>query len=104
MASTRARISSIFSSSLSSYACRIVSTSKVAPGFPIDATIRSRMRREMSVQPSFTRSSAAKPPVCSVAKLVSHSRCQPGSRVRNHAGSIGWLLRTSIDEGVRWNT
>ena len=30
--------------------------------------------------------------------------CQPGSSVANHSGSIGWLLRTSIDDGVRWNT
>ena len=30
--------------------------------------------------------------------------CQPGSSVANQSGSIGWLLRTSIDDGVRWNT
>ena len=54
---------------------------ELAPGSPIVCTTRSRMRCEMSVQPSFTRSSSAKPPVCSVAKLMSHFRCQPGSSV-----------------------
>jgi hypothetical protein len=36
-----------------------------------------------------------------MAKFVSHACCPPGSRVLSHAGSIGRLLRTSIDNGVR---
>ena len=68
------------------------------------ASTRSRMRCAMSVQPSLTRSSSAKPPVWSVAKLTSHSRCQPGPSVANQSASISWLLRSSIDDGVRWNT
>ena len=71
---------------------------------PTLATMRSRMRWAMSVQPSFTRSSSAKPPVCRVVKFMSHLACQPGSRSSNQSGSMGWLLRTSIDDGVRWNT
>jgi hypothetical protein len=70
---------------------------------PLASTL-SRMRWLMSVQPSFTRSSSANPPVCNVVKFISHFVCQPGSSVRNQSGSISWLLRTSIDDGVRWNT
>ena len=44
------------------------------------------------------------PPVCRIVKFVSHSRCQPGARVANHSGSIGWLFRTSMEDGVRWKT
>jgi hypothetical protein len=63
------------------------------------------MRLAMSVQPSCTRSSSAKPPVCRVAKLSSQRCCQPGASVANQSGSIGRrLLRTSIDDGVRWKT
>ncbi len=36
--------------------------------------------------------------------MSSHFFCQPGSSVANHSGSMGWLLRTSTDDGVRWNT
>ena len=28
----------------------------------------------------------------------------PAPSEANHSGSIGWLLRMSIDDGVRWNT
>ena len=28
----------------------------------------------------------------------------PARASANHSGSVGWLLRTSIDDGVRWNT
>ena len=104
IASTRARISVIFSSSLPSKAFRIAAMSSMLPLSPRSFTMRSRTRVAMSVQPSCTRSSSAKPPVWSVAKFMSHFACQPGSRLSNQAGSIGWLLRTSIDEGVRWNT
>ena len=102
-ASQRARISSIFSSSLSRNARSASSAVNSLPAVTF-STIRSRIRCEMSVQPSFTRSSSAKPPVCSVAKFTSHFCCHPGSSVANHSGSIGWLLRTSTDDGVRWNT
>ena len=103
MATTRARISSIFSSSLSLKA--LVNVSGVSsPDAAASTKTRSRTRMAMSVQPSLTRSSSANPPVCSVAKFSSHSFCQPGSSPANHAGSISWLLRTSIDDGVRWNT
>ena len=40
--------------------------------------IRSRIRCEMSVQPSFTRSSSANPPVWRAVKFTSHRCCQPG--------------------------
>ena len=70
---------------------------------PLEITL-SRMRLLMSVQPSCTRSSSANPPVCSVVKFINHFACQPGSRSRNQSGSMSWLLRTSIDDGVRWNT
>ena len=106
IASTRARISSIFSSSLSSYAWTNASCGVMPSGVPsLNISImRSRMRLVMSVQPSITRSSSANPPVCRVTKFISHSCCQPGCSVANHSGSIGWLLRTSIDDGVRWKT
>ncbi len=51
----------------------MVPASKVAPGSVRTCSTRSRMRWEMSVQPSCTRSSSAKPPVWRVAKLISHS-------------------------------
>ena len=110
MVSTRARISSIFSSSESSYAFSIISGPKLALVAPLSGSAciiemtRSRIRLEMSVQPSWTRSSSAKPPVCKVAKLVSHFCCQPGPSEAYHSGSIGWLLRTSMLDGVRWKT
>jgi hypothetical protein len=101
--STRARISVIFSSSESLNACRSVSTLNS----PVSAAIRmarSRTRTAMSVQPSFTRSSSAKPPVWSVAKLTIQRCCHPGSKSSNIAGSSGWFPRTSIEDGVRWKT
>ena len=68
------------------------------------STIRSRIRWEMSVQPSFTRSTSVKPPVCRVAKLINHSRCQPGPSPAKSSGPKVRLARTSTDDGVRWNT
>nr|WP_229022979.1 hypothetical protein [Actinomarinicola tropica] len=64
-------------------------------------------RREMSVQPSATRSSSAppKPPMVLAVKFSSQRFCQPGvAMLANHSGSVGALPRTSTDEGVRWNT
>ena len=58
----------------------------------------------MSVQPSLTRSSSAKPPDTSALKLSMRSCCQPGRSDWAQSGSVGRLLRTSIDEGVRWKT
>ena len=37
-------------------------------------------------------------------KLSIRRCCQPGSRLAAHSGSVGRLSRTSIDDGVRWNT
>ena len=65
----------------------------------------ARIRRAMSVQPSITRSSSATPPVWLAVKFSSQRCCQPGVAIAaNHSGSIGWLSRTSTDDGVRWNT
>ena len=58
----------------------------------------------MSVQPSLTRSSSAKPPDTSVLKLSIRCLCQPWPRLSAHDGSVGRFARTSIDDGVRWNT
>ena len=86
-----------------SVAVSIASGPNVAPSPSIWTTL-SRMRLEMSVQPSFTRSSSANPPVCRVTKFISHFCCQPSPNVANHSGSMGWLLRMSMDDGVRWKT
>ena len=32
------------------------------------------------------------------------SLCHPGSRAAAHEGSVGLFPRTSMEEGVRWNT
>jgi len=38
-------------------------------------------------------------------KFSSQRSCQPGvATSANHSGSIGWLSRTSTDDGVRWKT
>ena len=38
-------------------------------------------------------------------KFSSQRSCQPGVAIlANHSGSIGWLSRTSTDDGVRWKT
>ncbi len=58
----------------------------------------------MSVQPSLTKSSGSKPPETSVLKLSIRCCCQPGAREAAQSGSVGRLLRTSMDEGVRWKT
>ena len=58
----------------------------------------------MSVQPSWTRSTSAAPPVWRTAKFISQSDCQPASREANHARSMGRLARTSMADGVRWKT
>jgi hypothetical protein len=39
-----------------------------------------------------------------VVKLSIRSRCQPGFSDLTQSGSVGRLLRTSTDDGVRWNT
>src|SRR5689334_2435859 len=67
--------------------------------------ILSRTRREISVQPSWTRSSWADPRVWLSAKFSSQRCCQPGVAIDvNHSGSIGRLPLVSTDDGVRWNT
>jgi len=67
--------------------------------------IRERTRRAMSVQPSITRSSSTSPPVWLAVKFSSQRCCHPGVAISaNHSGSVGWLLRTSTDDGVRWKT
>ena len=58
----------------------------------------------MSVQPSSTRSSASGMPDTRLLKFSMRRSCQPGSRLAAHSGSVGRLSRTSIDDGVRWNT
>ena len=59
----------------------------------------------MSVQPSCTRSSSAAPPAWLAVKFSSQRCCQPGVAIpANQSGSIGWLPRTSTEDGVRWNT
>ena len=69
------------------------------------AAIRARIRRDKSVQPSWTRSSVAPPPAWFSVKFSSHRCCQPGvAMVSNHARSVGELSRTSTEEGVRWKT
>jgi len=67
--------------------------------------IRSRMRRDRSVQPSLTRSSSAVPPAWLAVKFSSQRCCQPGVAMEaNHSGSVGPLLRMSTEDGVRWKT
>jgi len=67
--------------------------------------ILARIRRAMSVQPSRTRSSSAVPPAWLAVKFSSQRRCHPGvATSANQCGSIGWLSRTSTEDGVRWNT
>ena len=47
----------------------------------------------------------AVPPAWLAVKFSSQRCCQPGVlMVANHSGSIGWLSRTSTDDGVRWKT
>ena len=58
----------------------------------------------MSVQPSPTRSSGSGMPVTRLLKFSIRRCCQPGSSDAAHSGSVGRLLRTSIDDGVRWKT
>ena len=58
-------------------------------------------RRNASVQPSLTRSSFTGAPVIKDSKLVRRSFCQPLFCVPNQSGSVGWLLRTLMEEGVR---
>jgi hypothetical protein len=66
---------------------------------------RARIRLAMSVQPSRTRSSSAVPPDWLAVKFSSQRRCQPGvATSANQCGSMGWLFRTSTEDGVRWNT
>ena len=97
--STRARMSSIFWKSDSSSAAAIASA-LISPDFRSMVT----MRPMMSVHPSITRSSAAYPPPVRAVKLAMRSACQPGCSDAAHSGSVGRLPRTSIDDGVRWNT
>jgi hypothetical protein len=100
--SMRARISSIFSKSESSNASIIRAGVRPLAG---RAMIFERIRRERSVQPSMTRSSSVMPPVWLAVKFSSQRCCQPGVAISaNHAGSVGWLLRTSTEDGVRWKT
>jgi hypothetical protein len=61
-------------------------------------------RPMMSVQPSSTRSSASGMPDTRLLKFSLRRCCQPGSRLAAHSGSVGRLPRTSIEDGVRWNT
>ena len=57
------------------------------------AAILARMRRAMSVQPSWTRSSAAVPPDWLAVKFSSQRCCQPGVAIsRNQCGSIGVII------------
>ena len=100
----RARISSIFSSSLSRNASSASSgVELVAVGDLLDDPVADPLG---DVGPAVlapgprrrSRRSGAWRSSCS------HFCCQPGSSVANQSGSIGWLLRTSIDDGVRWNT
>ena len=101
-ASTRARISSIFSKSESSKAASMPSGVNWSGG---SAMIRLRTRRARSVHPSITRSSSTMPPVWLAAKFSSHRCCHPGVAISaNHSGSVGRLSRTSTEDGVRWNT
>jgi hypothetical protein len=53
------------------------------------ATTRSRMRWAMSVQPSLHQVLVGEATGLQVAKLVSHSRCQPGSSWRTTRGRSG---------------
>ena len=102
MASTRARISDIFSKSESSYAAIMPSTVNSSGG---SAMILSRIRRARSVQPSWTRSSSGRAAVWLAVKFSSQRCCQPGVAIdANHSGSVGRLSRTSTEDGVRWNT
>ncbi len=39
-----------------------------------------------------------------VLKLSIRCFCHPGSSDAAHSGSVGRFARTSIDDGVRWNT
>ena len=82
---TTNRISSIFSSSLSRNASSASSGVNSLPAVTF-STIRSRIRLEMSVQPSLTRSSSAKPPVWESAKFSNHFRCHPGLERREPLG------------------
>ena len=44
-------------------------------------------------------------PVWFWVKFSSHRCCHPGVAISaNQSGSIGWLLRMSTDDGVRWKT
>ena len=102
IASHRARICSIFSKSASSRAA--ISVSKVSSPGGRDIAF-ARTRREMSVQPSMTRSWSAAAPDWLAAKFSSQRRCHPGAAIpANHSGSVGRLSLTSTDDGVRWKT
>src|SRR6266699_73541 len=103
IASTRARISVIFSKSAFS---KSASRSAKLAGSVRGAESRPRIRLARSVHPSLTRSSAGDSAADMLAtKFSSQRSCQPGvARPANHRGSIGWLSRTSTDEGVRWKT
>ena len=103
MASTRARISLIFSKSESSKAASMFSGVNSSGG---NAMILARIRRARSVQPSLTRSSSGITiAVCVAVKFSSQRCCQPGVAISaNHPGSVGRLSRTSTEDGVRWKT
>ena len=97
--STRDRICSIFSKSASS---RMLARSPSDPGDRSRSLVTSFPM--MSVQPSMTRSSSAKPPDVRSVKFSILWRCHPGSREVAHDASVGRFARTSIEEGVRWKT
>ena len=101
--STRARILFILAKSASSAFFAASCGVSFSPRAMAAAMPEARLRK-MSVQPSLTRSTSALPPETTVLKLSIRCCCQPGCRLAAQAGSVGPLLRTSTDEGVRWKT
>ena len=100
IASTRERIWFIFSKSASSI---VLPTSW--PALPVwSCCTMMRSLRMMSVQPSITRSSSWKPPDTRMLKLSIRCLCQPCLSDLAQPGSVSRFARTSIDDGVRWNT
>jgi|GEM_PF-4341469 len=101
-ASTRARICSICSKSASSASSAMAAAVRSGAGI---AAIRARTRRPTALQLSATRSVCAAPPSTFAAQFSIQRCCQPGvATPANQSGSIGWLPRTSTEDGVRWNT
>ena len=98
-AEMRARISSILAKSAA-----WTSAAASAPTDRGPAAATTDSRRQTSVHRSLTRSSSSAMPVTIAVKLSRRRFCQPCGCEVNQETSVGLLLRSSTEDGVRWKT